>query len=168
MINLHPLLSLMEQKGVFAIPRRPIDLAGFLPLGTGPDVEEYFLHLLPEDTYFASGVRVRSLKGIIAENAPSTAPGGFLYPYGYIVIATSIGGNAVCVDHRTGATYWADHDGFTSDEVHFEDRTTGQWMDLPINPETVAKALVPLESSLEVFLTKLLTDRLTEHLDSLD
>ena len=167
-MNINTLKGLIERRGVVVISRPLADLAGILPRGTNPDVVEYFLHLLPTHTYSASGVRVKNLEGIIEENAPSTAPGGFLFPYGYIVIATSIGGNALCVNQQTGAAYWADHDSFASDEVHFEERASGQWVDLPINPETIAKALVPLKPSLEVFLKELLTDRLTEHFDSLD
>lgn len=167
-MNTLTLKGLIERRGVILISRPLADLAGFLLPGTNPDVVEYFLHLLPTHTYSASGVRVKNLEGIIEENAPSTAPGGFLFPYGYIVIATSISGNALCVNQRTDAAYWADHDSFASDEVHFEERPSGQRIDLPINPENIAKALVPLEPSLKVFLIELLIDRLTEHLDSLD
>lgn len=124
--------------------------------------------MLPKQTSLVSGVRLKSLGGIVEENTGAVAPGGFIFPLGYIVIATSIGGNAVCVNRINSAVCWADHDHFSADGIHGEDRLTGEWMDLPLSHENSRRVLVALESNLEDFLVKLLTDQYTELFDSLD
>lgn len=145
----------------FAVPN-------IIPEDANQDVLEYFKHLLPAEIFVASGVRVKTTQGIEEENSAEVAPGGFIAPFGFVVIATSVGGNAVCVDCHTGATYWADRSSFTEEDISFEDRSTGAWVDFPFSPENIPKALVPIEYSLEVFLERLLTDDLETLFDELD
>lgn len=145
-----------------------VSLRSIIPADTHSDVVQYLQHLLPTEMYFASGIRVKTAKGIVEENAEGVAPGGYISPHGYLVVATSIGGNAVCIECKTGATFWADRSSFSDDEISYENRSTGVWVDLPFTAENVAKALVPVEYSLEVFIEKLLTDQLEDFFDELD
>jgi len=139
-----------------------------IPSDAHEDVAEYFESLLPASTYFASGVRVKTLQGISDENAPEVAPGGFIAPHGYLVIATSIGGNGICVEIASGRTYWADRSSFSEDCISYKDRETGEWIDLPFTSENIAKALVPIEVKLQTFIEKLLSDQLEKLFDELD
>jgi hypothetical protein len=90
-----------------------------------------------------------------------------LFPRGYLVIATSIGGNAVCF-HESGAVYWFDHSSFYDGRVSYKDRRTGEWIYEDLTDESIARAGVLLSPRIEPFLEQLLTDRLTERLDALD
>jgi hypothetical protein len=132
------------------------------------DVIEYLEKLVPIETYIASGIRVKTANGIIEENEEGVAPGGYLAPYGYLVIATSFGGNAICVNCATGATYWADQSSFTEDEISYENRETGDWVDLPFSADNILYALIPIEKEFETFLSKLLDNQFNELFDKLD
>src|ERR1051325_2478214 len=61
------------------------------------EVAQYLQFCLPRRTYLASAVRVLDLESIKAEMSEGAAPGGFLRPFGYLVIATDLGGNAICI-----------------------------------------------------------------------
>jgi len=72
------------------------------------------------------------------------------------------------VNRITGASFWADHDHFSADGIHGEDRLTGEWLNLPLSHENSRRVLVALESNLEDFFVKLLSDQYTDLFDSLD
>lgn len=136
------------------------------------ELKMYLASCLPTEVIQVSGVRLLPLEAILAEISPGAVPGSFLHRYDYVPIATSIGGNMVAIyawaDRRAKA-YWADHSGWYDDFISYEDRSTGEWIELPdYSPENVEKALVPLGSSLTEFLAALLRDELREQLESLD
>jgi len=150
----------------------PLDdtaLASLRGLIGHPDVDEYVRYCLPRDIYQACGLGVLGLQNIIAEMQPGAAPGGFIRPFGYLVVAASAGGNVVCFQSRSGGVFWADHESFTDGEISFQNRSTGEWEFLSeYSPANVERAMVPLSDSIETFLTELLTDRLEARFDELD
>ena len=132
-----------------------------------PDVSEYLSDLTAENIYFASGVRVLTLDSIKQE-IQQLEPGALLFQYGYLPIASSIGGNIICFHLPTNQVVWADHGSFGTEEISFENRLTGEWEYIPFSPENIQRALVPLATNLEAFLFDLLTDKMEKHLDELD
>ena len=132
-----------------------------------PQFGEYLATLTPQDGYLASGVTVMPLDGIRQE-VQELAPGARLLPHGYLVFATSVGGNAVCFDSRSGRVVWADHDSFGEDDITYKDRTTGKYRTVPFTAENVAQAVVPIADDFAGFVTELLHDRLERRLDELD
>ena len=128
---------------------------------------EYLSTLTPSSGYQASGITMLPLDGIRQE-AQELAPGARLLPHGYLVFASSVGGNAVCFDSRLGRVVWADHDSFSEDDITCKDRSTGKYRTVPFTPEHIAQAVVPLADDFETFLNELLHDRLEERLDELD
>jgi hypothetical protein len=141
-------------------------LAGFLEQH---EIADYLRYCLPEEVIEASGARVLPLSAIQEEMAEGAAPGSFVRPFGYLVVATSIGGNAVCFHSPSGKVFWVDHVSFNTKCISFKDRATGQWKYLyEYTPENVQKALVPLSDNIENFLGDLLADRLTKQLEALD
>ena len=132
-----------------------------------PQFGRYLGDLTPQDVFGASGVRVLPLDAIRQE-IQELAPGARLFPHGYMPIATSIGGNAVCFHAPTGRVVWADHDSFGADSITYKDRSTGEYHTVPFTPEHVVQALVPLADDFERFLEDLLHDRLEKRLDELD
>src|SRR5438552_2616313 len=110
-----------------------------------PDIADYLRHCLPEDVVEASDIRLLPLDAIEQEMAVGTAPASFVRSYGYLVVATSVGGNAICFHSPTGKVFWADHDSFSPDSISYKDRSSGDWKYLyEYTPANVEKALVPL------------------------
>ena len=142
------------------------ELAGQEP---HPDVVEYLSHCLPISTYAASGVRVLPIQAIEREMGEASAPGSFIRPFGYVIIAISVGGNAICAHASTGRVFWANHDSFSSDTIMFENRATRDWEYLyEYSSENVERAMLLLSENVEAFFTDLLADRLSDRLDELD
>jgi hypothetical protein len=134
-----------------------------------PDIADYLRHCVPDDIVGASDIRILPLDAIEQEMADGVAPGSFIRPYGYLVVATSIGGNAVCFHLHSGKVCWADHDSFSSDCISYKDRSSGEWKYLyEYTPANVEKALVLLSPSIERFLIDLLSDRLMKQLEALN
>lgn len=68
------------------------------------------------------------------ENMPGVGPGGDINPYGWYVVGTTIGGNAVVVGADDPGVYFADH----------------EWCD-DGTAESVRQELIPLAASIEDF-----------------
>ena len=171
-MNLHRLRALVaERAGEPARGRERADFAELEPALEDGAIREYLLHCLPDESYGASGVTVLGPRAIRDE--VRGAPGQYLLPYDYVPIATSVGGNVVVVHawgDRGAKVFWADHTSFGDDSICYQDRATGEWIDLEPGhtPEKIARALLPLGPDLETFLVALLGDRLTGRLDALD
>jgi len=140
------------------------------PLGEAiqrPELRDYFRSCLPSQDYLASGVHVLDLQTILDEVALGAAPGGAIFPFGYVPIASSIGGNLVCL-HPDGV-FWADHTGWYEDTISYQDRENDTWVQLDgYSPAHVRRALHQLSPDVEGFLVRLLRDQLTAELDALD
>ncbi|HKK17732.1 MAG TPA: hypothetical protein VJ952_03540 [Opitutales bacterium] len=103
------------------------------------------------------------------ENMSGVAPGGYLNPWGFFVIATTIGGNAVVVGENDERVFFSDHTWFGDDEISFEDlRESKKWIDLPYSRENVIKALYPLAENAIEFEAKIRSGELDRLLDEID
>lgn len=169
-MNVNAIMNLVEQKtGKQSKTCSDDALASLAEFLEQPDIADYLRHCAPDEVVGASGVRVLPLAAIEEEMAKGASPGSFIRPYGYLVVASSIGGNAVCLHSPTGKVFWADHTSFAPDCISYKDRSTGEWKYFyEYTPANVQKALVPLSDNIERFLTDLLSDRLTEQLEALD
>ena len=131
-----------------------------------PLIGQYLMELTPRETFFASGIRIQSLEGI-KEEMQALTPGSLIFNHGYLVFATSIGGNALCFHAASGKVFWADHT-MSHDSITYKDRRTSEWFNVPFTAESLEKALVPLSDNIQEFLKDLLEDKLTTQLDALD
>jgi hypothetical protein len=169
-MNVKTVVDLVAQKS--GKQPKPCDDAALSSLAEfleQPAIGDYLRNCLPVEVLGASDVRLLPLDAIEQEMAEGAAPGSFIRPYGYLVVASSIGGNAVCFHSPSGKVFWADHASFASDCISFKDRITCQWKYIyEYTPENVEKALVLLADDIESFLKDLLADRLTKQLESLD
>ncbi len=134
-----------------------------------PDVREYLRRCLPLETYLASEIRVLPWEAIVREMGEGSAPGSFIRPFGYLVFATSVGGNALCLHQTTGRVLWTDHDSFSDDMIMFQNQATRSWEYLyEYTAANVERAMVPISENVEDFMTALLTDQLRAQLVALD
>lgn len=90
------------------------------------------------------------------ENIDGAAPGGFLNPFGYFVIGTTIGGNAVVVGETDPRVCFADHEWYDDEEISYQDLAGDrQWRTVPRTAETVRDTLFELATTREQFLASL-------------
>ena len=103
------------------------------------------------------------------ENADGVSPGGILNRFGYWVIATTIGGNAIAVSDGDPAIYFADHTWYHEDMVSYQDLAGKRdWIDLPLNRANVIRSLFKLADSSEEFRNGMASGELDQMLDSID
>jgi hypothetical protein len=146
----------------------PETLARFATVLTSEPIRAYLRQCLPATGYRASGVAVLSADSIVAENLEAASPGQFIFPYGYLVVATSIGGNAVAFDAVEERVVWAYHDSFFDGLISFQGEG-GAWIDTPeYSREAVSRAVRVIDTDVERFLLGLLRDDETERLERLD
>jgi hypothetical protein len=132
------------------------------------EIADYLRECLPDKVVGASDVWVLPLSEIEQEMT-ERAPGFYIRRYGYVVIATSVGGNAICFHNPSGKEFWVNHSSFSDDTISYKDRNSGEWKYIyEYNPVNVETAMIPLSDSIPKFLDDLLSDKLRETLDALD
>ncbi len=150
---------------------QPLDefvLRRFGAVADGGVTRDYLRWCVPNQDYFASGLRVLGLGSLLRENLEAASPGQFIFPFGYLTIATSVGGNALCLDGTNGQVVWAAHDSFFDGLITYRDHE-GQWVDVQeYSPYNVALAVRVVDRDAERFLWRMLRDEETQRLDSLD
>lgn len=167
-MNSERIVSLVTAKaGGSPVRLQPHQLQDFAGCFAHADIRDYLTGCLPVDGYTASGIYVHNLDRIRGEVCAGAGPGGFIFPHGYVVIASSVGGNAVCFHSPSGRVVWVDHTSFTDDTISYKDRATGKWCYLPFAAENIERAVILLSDDIESFLTDLLHDRLEANLDEL-
>jgi len=103
------------------------------------------------------------------ENAADVAPGEYLNRFGWYVIGTTIGGNAVVVRESDPAVYFADHAWFHQDRIDYKDLAgSGRWLEAPLTSENVAAALFKLANSIAEFVTLARSGQIDETIDRID
>ena len=163
------LRKLVEQKS--GRPPANVDDIALVPIKDlikHADVDEYLRYCLPQFSYQASGIGVYCLRDIVGEMHVEAAPGGFIRPFGYLIVAKSAGGNVLCFGATSGKVFWTDHESFIDGCISFENRSTGDWEEFhEYTPQNVERAMVWLSDSIEGFLLPLLNDQLKARLDAL-
>jgi hypothetical protein len=90
------------------------------------------------------------------ENMEGAAPGGYLNRFGWYVIGTTGGGNAVVVSGDDPGVYFADYTWYDDKEIDFQDyRNDGKYVRVELNEANVRRSLFPLAASIEEFLANL-------------
>ncbi len=88
------------------------------------------------------------------ENMPGASPGGHLNRFGWYVVGTTVGGNAVVVREDDPAVYFADHTWYDDLSIYYQDFLHGgEWVSIEFNEANVKRSLFPLAASVEEFVT---------------
>lgn len=170
-MNVSRIQEALSAKDVSVAPDCRQVLADIIQGTRDADVLDYLLHCVPGEGYEASGVHMLDARDILEYNLGAGAPGCYIFPYSYITVAVSIGGNCIVLNSKTGGAFWADHDSFVTDTIKFMNRDSGKWEYLEgYSEENVAKAMVPLNETqdMENFILELIADELEAELDELD
>ncbi len=65
------------------------------------------------------------------ENMADAAPGGYLNPFGYFVIGTTIGGNTIVISDSDPRVLFADHTWYGDNDINYQDHAgDGKWHEL--------------------------------------
>lgn len=132
-------------------------------------IKAYLVECVVTESFTASGVAVAGLERLVAENLGGASPGCFVYPHGFLVVATSVGGNAICLDAETDAVYWLDHSSFSEDFIVFEDPSSGELREFyEYSSQNIRSASKKIGDDIENTICALLGDELTEVLEALD
>lgn len=104
-----------------------------------------------------------------AENAPRVSPGEYLNRYGYEVIGTTIGGNAITKSPENERIFFVDHSWYSDRQICYEDLAgDGKWKTIPWSDENFATTLFELASDADDFESKLSSGALDTTLDEID
>jgi hypothetical protein len=103
------------------------------------------------------------------ENDIDVSPGEYLNRCGWIVIGTTIGGNAIAISDKTPAICFADHSWYSDGSVSYQDHGAGgEWRDLPMSDEAIEQSLFVLADNPEQFVLRASSGQLDEVLDRID
>ena len=93
-------------------------------------------------------------------------PGTILFPYGYLPIWSSIGGNVLVYGLYNAAFSWVDHCSFVDEETITLPKTYEM---ISFSQHGIMEALIPVSTDpVETFLMDLQQDRYEAMLDELD
>jgi hypothetical protein len=147
-----------------ALPPTRADAASrFNVVSSHPGIADYLTHCVSDDVYLASDMRIAGYERLVQENLESAGPGCYIYPFGFVVLATSVGGNAICGDAATGAVYWFDHSQFFDLWITYEDPVTGELEEFDqYSAENIRTAGKKIGDDFGQVMLDLLSDRLTE------
>ncbi|KAB2928500.1 MAG: hypothetical protein F9K24_21885 [Leptonema illini] len=132
-------------------------------------IAQYLKSCISKENYVCSDINICGLERLIDENFGEASPGIFIADYGYLIIGTSIGGNAICFCSHDSYVYWANTANFSVGLISYEDKSTGRWVELmEYNSANVQSAMILLSTSIEDFLVEMLTDSLAAKMAILD
>jgi hypothetical protein len=130
---------------------------------------KYLLDRIAELEHGPSQIRWCDAGRLRLENAAEVSPGGFLNQFGWWIVATTIGGNAIVVGREDQAIYFADHTWYHEDLISYQDLAgEGEWIDLPFTAEDMKRSLYQLAESPIEFQQMVASGDLDRILDRID
>jgi hypothetical protein len=108
------------------------------------------------------------------ENMEGAGPGGWLNVFGWYVVGTTGGGNAIVVRGDDPGVFYAAHEWYGGDTtadntIDFEDfggGGKGQWVSVPFTDEGMRRSLFQLAASIDDFRER--ADEMNALLDRID
>lgn len=160
-MNTKPIKELIQRKGGKLITYKKSDLYEYKPFLANKKIGTYLLECQTKEDYEASGICIGGDLNTLRRVNFELAPGSFIFPFGFLSIASDASGNGICIDSQNTFIYFASHSAFDEDMVYFNDSSTGELIKLPgLNYHNILKGLIFLSDDLERFLIDLLKDKL--------
>jgi hypothetical protein len=162
-LDLELLVSEIREASAQTPRHRPSAASTFGKVSHHPDIAAYLTHCVCDDGYLAEGLQVCGFSRLLQENHESAALGKLIHPHGFLVLATSIGGNALCADAGTGHVYWFGHSQFTEHWIMWKDAETGELREADeYSPENIRAAGIKVADSVEKVFHDLFAGELGE------
>lgn len=102
------------------------------------------------------------------ENAPEVAPGGYLNRFGWLVVGTTVGGNAIVIREDESGVYFADHTSYPDSEVSYPNTSGRGWTYEPLTADGVRRLLVTLAATDEEFAQQTASGEIDERIGEFD
>ena len=103
----------------------------------------------------------------LSENSPDSSPGFKINEFGYYIIGTTIGGNAISYCPNDDTFKFCDHTGWYEDFMSYESENE-EYIESPYSKEAVSNAQVLISSSKEQFLENCKNGKLELQIEALD
>ena len=105
----------------------------------------------------------------IAENTIGASPGEYLNRYGFEVIGTTIGGNAITKSTDDVRIFFADHSWYVDRHISYQDLAgDGKWKSIAWSQENFLRTIFELASDGDDFEAKLLCGEIDRILDEIE
>ena len=105
----------------------------------------------------------------VAENAIGVSPGEYLNRFGYEVIGTTIGGNAITRSTESARIHFADHSWYSDRQICYQDlRGDRRWKTIPWSDDNFMATLFELALDADEFESKLVSGEVDRILDEID
>lgn len=106
---------------------------------------------------------------LLEENEAGVSPGGDINLFGWWVIGTTVGGNAIVVRTDGAGVYFADHTWYTGSQIYFKDFSGDrEWHSLPFDSDGVRRSLYRLAADDRECEKRIANGELDALLDSID
>lgn len=140
------------------------DLKVLNDLGQGrlpEDIITFFSQAMPSKNVDMGGFVLYPVSRIHEENI-NYVPGAFIYPMGFFTFASSLDGDAVCVDitKENGCVYQCSHSLLSEDGISFYKK---QMVHLELNYENIIKCSVKLADDFKHFINKIRTGKMDSY-----
>ena len=103
--------------------------------------------------------------GFIAENT-ERSPGAIISRFGYWVVGTTVGGNAITLSSKDSAVRFCDHTGWYEDNLCFASKR--DYVERPYNDENVRLAQIVLADNIEQLESILVAHQFDALIDQYD
>lgn len=155
-------LGAQEAKGFSDLTDQDVDRLGQNVLHE--DARVYLRGCLPRSPFDTKGLLFLSSSRLKRE-IEEFAPGVYIAPFGFVPIATTATGDAICLDGRYGGVVFAAHNWFDEDEICYINFQTGQLDGFDeYTEDNVRFATVMLASNPNEFLDLLMDGKLASQL----
>jgi hypothetical protein len=165
-LNLELLVSEIREASAQTPRHRPSAASAFGKVSHHPDIAAYLTHCVCDEGYVAERLRVSGFSRLLEENRESASPGKLIHKFGFLILATSAGGNALCADAGTGHVYWFGHSQFTDHWITWNDPETGASKEADeYSADNIRAAGIKVSDSLEQVFHDLFAGELGEFID---
>ena len=150
MINSEQIGRVITSRGKKVVQASDQQLALFLNVLNNPDIGEYLQGCTPNELVELGELSLHPIDRIEGEIAEGARPGPTIFRLGHLPIASTIGGQLLCVSKEDGKVRWADGSYICDQYICYFDGTRLQ--ELAVTEENlVRRMLVVAEDLLELF-----------------
>lgn len=126
------------------------------------DIITFFSQAMPSKNVDMGGFVLYPISRIHEENI-NYVPGAYIYPIGFFTFASSLDGDAVCIDmtKENGGVYQCSHSLLSEDKISFY--KINHMVELELNYENVIKCSVKLADNFKHFINRIRSGKMDSY-----